>query len=165
MGTGGDESESCSQLICRLASDDKMRVPRSNVRFIGAALIAAASITFVDCGDPKAQPTPIALTFNQSVYPLPSSLAIGSTAATEVTISNDNQNAGVNFSCAPASECGTFTPASTGSNVPSCYQTPAAVPPGGTVTITATSATDPTKSVSSPPITISTIDPVSGCTP
>ena len=121
--------------------------------------------TLVDCGDPKSQPTPIALVFNQSVYPLPGSLAIGSTAAIEVTISNDNQNAGVNLTCAPAGGCGTFTPASTGSDVPACYQTPATVPTGGSVTIIATSVTDPTKSLSSPAITILTTDPVSGCTP
>jgi hypothetical protein len=167
----GDEAASCSEVVCRLRwtilknGDQLMKVSRSTLRLAGIALLIAASLTLGGCGDPESQTAPIALMFDETVYPLPTSLASGSTAAVEVTVVNDNQNAGVTFSCTPTGECGTFTPPSTGSNVPSCYQTPAAVPSGGKVTITATSKTDPTKSVSSMPITISTIDPVSGCTP
>jgi hypothetical protein len=120
------------------------------------------------CGDPKGQSPPITVTFSPT-YTIPASLSTGSTTGIEAIVANDNQNAGVNFTCTPdtpAGECGTFTPSSTGSNVPSCYQAPDAVPGGdGTVTLTATSVTDPTKSVSSTPITIVSGEAVVTCTP
>ncbi len=120
------------------------------------------------CGDPKGQSPPIVVTFS-STYTIPASLTTGSTTGIEALVANDNQNAGVTFTCTPdtpAGECGSFTPPATGSNVPSCYQAPAAVPGGdGTVTLTATSVTDPTKSVSSTPIAIMSGAAVVTCTP
>ena len=47
-----------------------------------------------------------------------------------------------------AAACGSFNPATTGNEVPTTYTAPAAIPPGNTVTVTATSVTDSTKSVS-----------------
>jgi hypothetical protein len=63
-------------------------------------------------------------------------------------VANDSKNAGVRFSCAPADACGTFGQNPIASAVPTTYQAPSAVPPGGSVTVTATSVTDPTKFVS-----------------
>ncbi len=122
----------------------------------------------VACGDPNGQSPPIALTFS-TTYPLPASLNTGSTTGIEVIVANDNQDAGVTFTCTPntpTGECGSFTPPSAGSNVPSCYQAPATLPGGdGTVVLTATSLTDPTKSISSAPIAIVIGTAVVTCTP
>ncbi len=138
-------------------------------RFASATAAAVAIIaSMAACGDPKGQAVPITVSFS-STYPLPTALTTGSTVGIEAVVDNDNQDAGVTFSCTPdtpAGECGTFTPPGAGTNVPSCYQAPDAVPGGdGTVTLTATSVTDPTKSVSSQPITISSGEAVITCTP
>jgi len=101
----------------------------------------------VDCGDPKYQPPAIVVTFDPNFSP-PASLNAGAIAGIAVNVANDPKNAGVNFSCVPATECGTFTPNPIASNVPTSYQAPDTVPTGGRVTVTATSVTDPTKSVS-----------------
>jgi hypothetical protein len=99
----------------------------------------------VACGDPKYQPPAIVVTF---FAPPPASLNTGATAGITAVVTNDSKNAGVKFSCDPVGDCGTFTPNPIASNVPTTYQAPPTVPTGGTVTVTATSATDPTKSVS-----------------
>ena len=139
------------------------------VRLMSAAVAMVAIVgPMAACGDPKGQAVPITVSF-ASTYPLPTALTTGSTVGIEAVVDNDNQDAGVTFSCTPdtpAGECGTFTPPGAGTNVPSCYQAPADVPVGdGTVTLTATSVTDPTKSVSSQPITISSGGAVITCTP
>jgi hypothetical protein len=141
-----------------------MTVRPSTLLFFATTTISV----LVACGDPKAQPPAIMLTFSPA-YPLPTSLTTGSTTGIEALVANDTKNAGVNFTCTPdtpAGECGKFSLPAAGSNVPSCYQAPAAVPGGdGTVTLTATSVTDPTKFISSAPIAILSGDPVVTCTP
>jgi hypothetical protein len=87
-----------------------------------------------------------------------SSLPVNGTVAFKAVLTNDYVSGGVNWSAAcGASSCGTFSPAKTASGVATTYTAPATVPPGGTVVISATSVTDPTKSISS---TV-TIEPVS----
>jgi hypothetical protein len=89
-----------------------------------------------------------------SVSVLPASVSVtvtpGTAHTTQVTalVANDLAVAGVDWSvsCA-ASSCGSFT-AHTASGIPMTYVGPTAVPPGGAVTLTATSTTDPTKSAS-----------------
>jgi hypothetical protein len=120
---------------------------------ITAVMVTTITVAaLVACGDPKGQSPPITLTFS-TTYPIPASLNTGSTTGIEVIVANDNQDAGVTFTCTPntpTGECGSFTPPSAGSNVPSCFQAPAMLPGGdGTVVLTATSLTDPTKSISS----------------
>jgi hypothetical protein len=115
-----------------------------------AVLVAALVSTLVTCGDPAYQPPPIALAFSPGFQP-PTVLNTGASAGIAVTVTNDTKNGGVGFSCAPdqnLGDCGSFTPPSVASTVPACYLAPASVPTGGTVTITATSATDPSKSIS-----------------
>ena len=51
------------------------------------------------------------------------------------------------------------------STIPTCYEAPETVPVGNTVTITATSVTDPTKSVISAPITILVGSSTQPCAP
>jgi hypothetical protein len=79
---------------------------------------------------------------------------VGATAHIAATVTNDSSNEGVDWSCTPVAACGTFNPSHTNTNVDTAYTAPATVPSGGTVTVTATSTADPTKSVTSSPITI-----------
>jgi hypothetical protein len=125
---------------------------------------AAVALALIACGDPKYQPPAIVVTFSPYFSP-PTSLNTGSTTGIAAVVMNDAKNAGVNFTCVPAGDCGSFNPAHIASSVPTCYQAPGAVPSGSAVTLTATSVSDPAKSISSSPITISRGDPVSGCTP
>jgi hypothetical protein len=61
-------------------------------------------------------------------------------------VSNDPSAGGVKWSVTCGSiACGSFSPAQTSSVAKTTYTAPDAVPEGGTVTITATSVTDPTK--------------------
>jgi len=92
-------------------------------------------------------PIPIAVTF---AAPAPASLQIGASVDLSVVITNDvSVNPQVNWTvtCAAAA-CGSFSPSHTGSNVATSFTAPAAIPSGNQVTVTATSVTDPTKSVS-----------------
>jgi hypothetical protein len=128
------------------------------------SMTAAVAIAFIACGDPKYQPPAIVVTFSP-YFPPPTSLNTGSTTGIAAVVTNDPKNAGVNFTCVPAGDCGSFSPAQIASNVPTCYQAPGTVPSGSAVTLTATSVSDPSESISSSPLTISTGDPVSGCAP
>lgn len=76
----------------------------------------------------------------------PTSLALNATAQVGALVSNDSNNGGVKWSVTCASiACGSFSATQTPSVTQTTYTAPDAVPVGGTVTITATSVTDPTK--------------------
>jgi hypothetical protein len=125
-----------------------MSLRQPTFRWIAKAAIATAMIAvLVACGDPKYQPPAIMVAFSNE-YPPPTALDASGTAGIATVVTNDTKNAGANFTCLPAGQCGTFTPNPIASNVPTTYQAPPTVPAGGTVTITATSITDATKSVS-----------------
>ena len=64
------------------------------------------------------------------------------------TVSNDSANAGVDWavSCGSTGACGTFSPAHTASGAATAYTAPSAPPTPNTVTITATSTADSSKS-------------------
>jgi hypothetical protein len=119
----------------------------SKVLIIRAMLALAAIAALVACGDPKYQASPIVVTFSTG-FPPPTALEINATTGIAAVVTNDPKNAGVNFSCAPVKQCGTFSPNPIASSVPATYQAPPTVPAGGSVTVTATSITDPTKYVS-----------------
>jgi hypothetical protein len=108
--------------------------------------VAALATMLAACGSSSSTTQPISLAFTPGFTP-PTSLTIGTAAPNgiAVTITNGPQNATVNWSCTPASQCGNFSPASTASTVPTTYTAPTTVPSGGTVTIIATSANDGTK--------------------
>jgi hypothetical protein len=81
---------------------------------------------------------------------VPASLQINAAVPLRVLITNDvsaNPQANWTVTCA-SSACGSLSPTSTSSPGMTTYTAPAAIPSGATVTITATSVTDPTKSVS-----------------
>jgi hypothetical protein len=113
-----------------------------------ATLIATAMfVALVACGDPKYQPPAIAVSFS-SEFPPPTTLATDATAGIAAIVTNGPMNANVSFSCVPVGGCGTFSPNPIASNVPTQYQAPPVIPQGNTVTVTATSVIDPTKSIS-----------------
>jgi hypothetical protein len=90
----------------------------------------------------QTQPTkPISILFLQSP---PTALAVNATANIYAVVENSPSNAAVNYtmSCASAAAgaCGSFSPSDEGGAI--VYTAPAAVPAGGTVTVTATSAVD-----------------------
>jgi hypothetical protein len=125
-----------------------MTFRQSTLPWIVLAMLVTAML--VACGDPKYQPPAIMLAFSQGFIP-PASLNTGAYAGIAATVTNDPKNGGVGFSCTPNTPfgaCGTFSPTSAGSGIPVCYLAPDSVPNGNTVTVTATSASDPTKSIS-----------------
>lgn len=79
----------------------------------------------------------------------PASLSAGASTQFRAVVNEDAANAGVNWtvSCG-SSDCGSFNPTKTLSGVATTYTAPAAAPTGGTVQVTATSVTDPTKAAS-----------------
>lgn len=92
-------------------------------------------------------PIPISVTFAAAP---PASLQVSASFALRALITNDvTANPQVQWTVAcGAAACGSFSPATTGSDVATTYSAPAAIPPGNSVTVTATSVTDPTKSAS-----------------
>lgn len=99
-----------------------------------------------------------------SVAPTSASIAVNTTKTFTPTVANDSL--GVNWTlsgsgCSGAT-CGTLSATSTASGVPVTYTAPAGVPSPATVTLTATSITDPTKSAAAT-ITV-TAAPVVGVT-
>jgi hypothetical protein len=78
----------------------------------------------------------------------PTTLAAGASSNVVAHVTHDSKNEGVDWSCAPAGACGTFTPSQTPSDTASSYTAPATAPSGGSVTITATSVKDPKESAS-----------------
>jgi len=80
---------------------------------------------------------------------LPPSIPPGGQAMFTAVITGDPANAGINWTvtCATSGGCGSLSAALTASGVSTTYNAPAVAPSGVTVTVTATSVTDPTKSV------------------
>jgi hypothetical protein len=134
-----------------------------------AVIVAGVGLTMltaqISCGgDPKFRPPAIVVTFDP-FFPPPTSINAGAfwEQGLAADVANDTKNSGVIFSCAPAGDCGSFSPTGAASTDPTCYQAPGTAPADGTVTLTATSVTDPTKSVTSAPITITMGPPGQSC--
>jgi hypothetical protein len=93
---------------------------------------------------------PISITLTQGVPN--NAIVVKISAPLVATVMNDAANAGVDWkvTCAStgAGACGSFSPTHTASGGTATYTAPTAVPMNNTVTITATSSSDPTKSVS-----------------
>jgi hypothetical protein len=92
-------------------------------------------------------PIPIAVAF---FAPTPASLQINAAFSLSAVITNDvsaNPQVKWTVNCG-AADCGSFNPATTPNQALTTYTAPAAIPPGGSVNVTATSITDPTKSAS-----------------
>lgn len=127
-----------------------VRNRRLTFRQCAFLLIMGASFVFIAaCGNQNSTPAAIVVTFTPGFTP-PATLVTGGTAGIAATITNGPQNAVVDWSvtCGSQPNCGSFNPTSTASAIPTTYTAPTTIPSGGTVTVTATSANDSTKSVS-----------------
>lgn len=91
-------------------------------------------------------PPPIAV----SIGPSPASLQVSTGAGFTAFVANDPANAGVTWTvtCGTAGACGTFSAAALLSGVATDYVAPSAIPTSNTVTLTATSVSNPTVSAS-----------------
>lgn len=92
-------------------------------------------------------PIPISVSFSAGQ---PASIQVGAVFNLAATVLNDvsaNPEVAWTVACGSAA-CGSLQPATTTSGSPTSYTAPAAIPSGGTVTITATSVTDGSKSAS-----------------
>jgi hypothetical protein len=117
--------------------------------FTALAMIAMLA----GCGSPRKPIVPlppISVAFSTTSAP-PSSVFTNSQTPFAAVVSNDAFNDGVTWAvtCGStiAGACGSFAHVATGSEINDTYIAPATVPTGTTVTVTATSVSDPTKSV------------------
>ncbi|MGA9672228.1 MAG: hypothetical protein WBQ94_23650 [Terracidiphilus sp.] len=92
---------------------------------------------------------PIAISVSFQL-PLPASLQVNAAASWIAVIKNDTSaNPQVKWTAAcDGTSCGSFNPAVTSNYFATGYTAPSTIPSGNTVTVTATSVTDPTKSAS-----------------
>jgi hypothetical protein len=88
-------------------------------------------------------PQAISVSFPSGIPP--ATLNGGAQTPLEANVANDSANAGVTWSCAPAGSCGSFSPSTTTSGNPTTYTAPIGASTPASVTVTATSVTDPTK--------------------
>lgn len=125
-------------------------------------LIIAAAVFLPACGPAAYVAPPITVTFTPGFLP-PTEMTVSEQCGVAATVTNDPKNQGLDWTvtCSSAS-CGFFSGGGGESAIPITYNSPTVTPSGGTVTLTATSVTDPKKSVSSSPITIGSTS--SGCT-
>ena len=114
--------------------------PNTAVTIIAQSAVSASST--IEVGVTIVAPITVQLT---QIVPN-NTIVQGSSVPLVATISNDTANAGVDWTvtCGSPGSCGSFSPAHTVSAASTLYTAPAAIPAGGTVTITAASRTDPT---------------------
>jgi large repetitive protein len=116
-------------------------------------LILMCPILLAACGGGYHPPITISLS------PAPSTVVTSATAQFTAYVSNDPTNAGINWSAScSAAKCGSVSPAKTTSGMPTTYASPSGVSADLSVTLTASSVTDSTKSVSIP---ITVVPPLS----
>lgn len=96
---------------------------------------------------PKSEPASIALSST------PTSVTVSGTISVTATVTNDGSNGGVNWSCAPVGNCGSFSAGKTASGTATTYSAPNSVP-SSPVVITATLVDDSTVTASTPAITV-----------
>jgi len=80
----------------------------------------------------------------------PASVEVNATVSLQAIVTNDtsaNPEVDWSITCG-GSDCGSISPTTTANNFETAYTAPSAIPPGNTVTVTATSVTDPTRSAS-----------------
>jgi len=117
---------------------------------IGATITVVATVTSNPAQSSSVSFTIIALPISVSfVTQPPNSLQPNASIDLLAQVTNDPTGAGVIWTaaCGPTA-CGSFNPTTTSSQISTAYTAPSIVPDGGTVTISATSLTDTTKSAS-----------------
>ena len=130
-------------------------VPTNNTVLITATSVADSSKSAVATITITGTPTISVVISNP-----PSSVVVSTMSNLTAAVSEDSAAAGVTWSVTcGSSQCGSFSATKTpGNNPTTTYTAPAAVPTGNTVTVTATSVTDNTKSAHAT-ITITTAPP------
>jgi hypothetical protein len=128
-----------------------------NCKILLLSILAAALAALCACGNgiDKLPGTSTGALTVQLTQPPPTPTIAGQPVGLVANALNDTKNGGVTWSCTPAGACGTFNPTTTGYDVDTQY-TPPVAPANGpvtpnlaySVTITATSVTDSTKSAS-----------------
>src|SRR5581483_5819264 len=118
-----------------------MKASRFPLTVMVAATIGLAGCGFSTGGHTTTPVTPISV----AIATAPTTMFVNDYKPVSATT---NDAAGVNWSCAPASSCGRFATSRTTNGVADTYTAPGQVPSGNSVTLTATSVTDPTKTAS-----------------
>jgi hypothetical protein len=115
-------------------------------RFSNLLVTISAVSVLTACGGGSSAFTTVSIAFGTAP---PASLALNTTASISAVVQNDGAARGVTWSvkCA-ATQCGSVAPASTASGGTTIYTPPAQLPSPATVTLTATSVTESSKSVS-----------------
>jgi hypothetical protein len=128
---------------------EKTRVS-SKCGFLAMASVLLLAVCFSGCGAVSSSSTgtttPPGIAIALSTAP-PSTIAPSGTATIAATVTNDGANGGVDWSCAPAGNCGSFSPTHTASGATTTFTAPAA---GGSVTITATSTSNHSVAATAP---------------
>lgn len=111
-----------------------------------------AVVTFGGCGggaSTTSDPAPVSITVSVAVAPATASVQAGLTQAFTASVANDSANKGVTWALSGAgcsgATCGTLSATSSASGVAVTYTAPAVVPNPASVTLTATSVADGTK--------------------
>jgi len=137
------------------------------VAFLGGCASVPGSVnnSHAQSGDPPpvADPPPQGA-ISVRVTPATTSLLLTQAQKFTATVANDNQNKGVSWTlsgagCSAANACGTLSATTSASGVAITYTAPSLMPSSATVSLTATSVADPSKS--SPPAAIALIAPIS----
>src|SRR5271156_6753444 len=120
----------------RIRQADSRRVASTIGRTLAAALAAGAVTMLSACNGidnpPGAGNNGGALSV-QIVQPPPQYVQIGGAGiGLAATATNDKNNAGVAWTCAPVGSCGSFTPTTTGYQITTLYTPPSAPPAGNT---------------------------------
>jgi hypothetical protein len=124
-------------------------------RLVLLAITAVGFVVISGCGARSVTTSsgPILVQLTQ----VPTVIVAGTQTGLVATVSNDKNNQGVQWSCAPAGACGTFSPGMTAYQIDTLYTAPIAPEANGpitanlnsySVTITATSVADSSKSAS-----------------
>lgn len=109
-------------------------------------VMIAATIGLAGCGFSTGEHTTAPITaINVAIAAAPTTMFVNDYKPVSATT---NDAAGVTWSCGPATTCGKFASSRTANGIADTYTAPGQVPSGNSVTLTATSVTDPTKTAS-----------------
>jgi hypothetical protein len=127
---------------------------RCNLCAADVTYLLAIFLSACGGGSSNPPPPPISMLLSQTA----ATVQAGATASFTANVTNDSTNSGVKWSVScPTSPCGTVSPMSTMSGVPTTYTAPAAPPANNlVVAVMATSAADSTK-IASASVTVPAI--------
>jgi hypothetical protein len=119
---------------------------RRGTLYFVSMLAVAAGISGCGGAGSNPPPPPAAIAVSMSPQP-PASIDAGKTTNLTAVVSNDSANGGVKWSVTcSGTQCGSFSASTTSSGAATVYTAPASVPTPASVTITASSVTDSTRS-------------------